>query len=76
MFARLFINHIYSKHGLPDTLVTDCGTQFTSRFWNTIADLLNVESKFSTSYHPQTDGQTEIVNQWLDQYLRLYSDYE
>ena len=76
LFAKLFINHVYSKHGLPDTLTTDRGTQFKSRFWTTMAELLGVQSKFSTSYHPQTDGQTEIVNQWLEQYLRLYSDFE
>ena len=76
LFTQLFINHVYSKHGVPNTLVTDRGTQSTSRFWNTIAGLLGLESRFSTAYHPQTDGQTEIVNQWLDQYLCLYMNYK
>ena len=74
-FASLFTKYVYARHGIPDTLTTDCGTQFTAQFWSTLAELLNLESNLSTAYHPQTDGQTEIVNQWLDQYIRLYCDY-
>ena len=76
LFAQLFINYVYSKHGLPYTLVTNHGTQFMSRFWNTLVGLLGLELEFSMAYLLQTDGQIDIVNQWLDQYLHLYTDYK
>jgi hypothetical protein len=75
-FAKLFVNYVYSNHGLPDTMVTDRGSIFTSRCWRSIAKLLNIDHKYSTAYHPQTDGQTEIVNQWLEQYIRMYTAFD
>ena len=70
--ADAFINSIFKLHGFPDSIISDRGTQFTSEFWNRLCDLLCIKHSFSTSNHPQTDGQTERVNAILEQYLRCY----
>lgn len=64
--------HIISQHGIPDEIISDRGTLFTSKFWQSLADHMGIKHKLSTSYHPQTDGQTERTNQTLEQYLRAY----
>jgi len=74
--AILFLREIFSKHGLPADIVSDRGRHFTSRFWKSLCDLLKVQSNLSTAYHPETDGQTERVNQSLEQYLRIYINYQ
>lgn len=74
--AKLFINSVYRLHGLPDELLSDRGTQFTSKFWRRCFELLGVHQKLSTAFHPQTDGQTERVNQVMEQYLRCFCDYK
>jgi hypothetical protein len=71
-FARLFFASVFPRFGLPTTIVSDRGSVFLSRFWKTITELLAIDHRYSTAYHPQTDGQTEVVNQWLEQYLRVY----
>ena len=73
--ARLFIDNVYKYHGLPDDIISDRGTQFTSKFWQSLFKILQVEIKLSSAYHPQTDGQTERVNQVLEQYLRCSINY-
>ncbi|MBW0460515.1 hypothetical protein O181_000230 [Austropuccinia psidii MF-1] len=67
--AHLFINNIFSKHGLPSIIVSDRGSLFVSSFWTNLCQQLNISRDFSTSYHPETDGETEKVNQILEQYL-------
>ena len=67
--ARLFIDNVFKYHGLPDDIIFDRGTQFTSKFWQSLFKILQVEIKLSSAYHPQTNGQTERVNQVLEQYL-------
>ena len=73
--ARLFIDNVYKYHGLSDDIISDRGTQFTSKFWQSLFKILQVEIKLSSAYHPQTDGQTERVNQVLEQYLRCSINY-
>src|SRR5882672_7704919 len=73
--AELFFNHIYKYHGLPLDIVSDRGTVFTSKFWSNLMKLINAKTNLSTSFHPQTDGQTERTNQILETYIRLYCDY-
>ena len=68
--ASLYINRIVSLRGVPKEIVSDRGTQFTSRFWKKVQKGLGTRLDFSTSYHPQTDGQTERVNQILKDMLR------
>ena len=67
--ADLYITRIVSLHGVPSRIVSDRGTQFTSRFWNKLHEALGAKLSFSTGYHPQTDGQTERVNQILEDML-------
>ena len=57
--ADLFVTHIWSKHGLPDRTVSDHRTQFNSRFLRRLYEQLQIKPSFSTTYHPQSDGQTE-----------------
>ena len=74
--ARLFFDKIFKHHGIPDLLVSDRGTQFTSRFSKALCPLIGIEQKLSTRFHPQTDGQTERINAVLEQYLRGYINYQ
>jgi hypothetical protein len=68
--AQLFLDNIVKLHGLPQSIVTDRDTIFVSQFWKTLFKLYKVNLKLSTAYHPQTDGQSERVNQCLEMYLR------
>jgi transposase InsO family protein len=68
--AEFYIAHIVSLHGVPKVIVSDRGSQFTSRFWNNLHEALGTKLSFSTAYHPQTGGQTKRVNQILEDMLR------
>jgi transposase InsO family protein len=73
--ARLFIEHVYRHHGAPDSIVSDRGPQFISEFWTELCRILGIKLKLSTAGHPETDGQTEIMNQLLTMRLRPLIDY-
>jgi transposase InsO family protein len=68
--AELYITRIVCLHRVPKKIVSDRGTQFTSRFWEKIHEAMNTRLNFSSVYHPQMDGQTERVNQILEDMLR------
>ena len=68
--AQAFLDNIYRLHGLPSTIVSDRDTIFISHFWKELFQLLKVQLCLSTTYHPQSDGQTEVVNRCLENYLR------
>ena len=70
--ARQFRDHVWKLYGLPTHIVSDRGPQFTAEFTTEVYWLLGIEAAKTTSYHPQADGQTERVNQELEQYLRLF----
>jgi hypothetical protein len=70
--ANLYRDHIFKEHGLPKKVISDRGSQFVSRFMKGLYQTLGIEANPSTAYHPQTDGQTERVNQELEEYLRIY----
>ena len=74
--ADLYLRYVFKNHGLPSDIVTDRGTQFTSKFSTRLYNLCDIKSNKSTAYHPQSDGQTERVNQILEQYLRIFCDYQ
>jgi hypothetical protein len=73
--AELYLKNIFKNHGLPDDIVSDRGTQFVAKFTRRLLELLDVKGNRSTAYHPESDGQTERMNQTLEQYLRIYCDY-
>ena len=75
-FAQLFLESVVRLHGLPESIVSDRGSVFTSHFWKSLANSLGINPRFSTAFHPQTDGQTERMNQTVEQYLRIYCNYQ
>ena len=74
--ARAFVQHIWRQHGLPVDIISDRDVAFTSQFWRDIMKYLGINQRMSTAFHPQTEGQTERVNQVLEAYLREYCNYE
>jgi hypothetical protein len=67
--AELYMARIVCLHEVPKKIVSDRGSQFTSRFWRSFYENMNTKLNFSTAYHPQTDGQTERINQVLEDML-------
>jgi hypothetical protein len=68
--AQLFMDNVVRLHGLPATIVSDRDTIFLSKFWKELFKLYKVNLHMTTAYHPQSDGQTERVNQCVEMYLR------
>jgi hypothetical protein len=71
--AKLYMPRIVCLHGVLKKIVSDRGTQFTSKFWKRLHETLDTQLPFSSIYHPQNDGQTERVNQILEDILRAYA---
>ena len=74
--ARIFLREIWKLYGLLTDIVFDRDTKFTLKFWSALINLLDIKQKLSTAFHLETDEQTERVNQSLEQYLRMFSNYE
>ena len=74
--ACLFVREIFRLHGCPRSIVSDRGPQFTAAFWRRFQQLLGTSVNLSTAHHPQTDGSTEILNQTIEHYLRIYCNYQ
>ena len=70
--AQLYLRHIWKHHGLPKKVVSDRGPQFIAEFMKELYRLLGIKLSATTAYHPQGDGQTEWVNQELEQFLCLF----
>jgi hypothetical protein len=70
--ARLYLQHVWKLHGLPRLMVSDHGPQFVAEFMHELYCLLGIKISASMAYHPQSDGQTERVNQELEQYIRFF----
>lgn len=68
--AQLFVDHIYKLHGLPNVIIFDRDKVFTSAFWQQLFKLTDTTLNMSSSYQPQTDGQTKRLNQCMETYLR------
>src|SRR6201995_4671104 len=70
--AQIFIDQVWRRFGLPDIIISNRGPQFASKVFQEMCQLLKVDHRMSTAFHPQTDGETERVNQELETYLRIF----
>jgi hypothetical protein len=74
--AALFFTEVVRLHGVPTSIVSDHRVRFVNYFWKTLCAKMGTKRKFSSAFHPQTDGQTEVVNQSLRNLLRcLVTDH-
>jgi len=73
--ARLFRDNVWKLHGLPDSIISDRGPQFAAGVMKELNRMLGIEIKLLMAFHLQTDGQTERMNQELEQYLRMFIDH-
>jgi len=73
--AKLFQDHVWKLHGLPESIILDRGVQFAVGMMRELNNLLGIQMKLSTAYYPQTDEQMERINQELEQYLRVFIDH-
>ena len=73
--ACLFILHVFSKHGVPSHVTSDRGLEFVSNFFQSLGTALDMQLHFTSGYHPEGNGQTEHMNQTLEQYLHVYCNY-
>ncbi|GJR39348.1 putative reverse transcriptase domain-containing protein [Tanacetum coccineum] len=67
---RLYLKEVFSRHGIPVSIISDCDSRFTSRFWQSLQETLGTRLDMSTAYHPQTDGQSERTIQTHEDMLR------
>jgi hypothetical protein len=74
--AELFIIHVFSKDGVPSHVTSNQGSEFVSRFFRSLGKALNIKLHFTSGYHPEGNGQTERVNQTLEQYLWIYCNFQ
>ena len=74
--AMIFLVHVFSKYGMPTDIISDRSKHFISHFWRSLCRLLNIKANLYTAYHLETDGQTERVNQILEQYLHIFINYQ
>src|SRR5260370_10588133 len=74
--AWLFLSHVFSKHGILAHVTSDQGSEFVSHFFCSLGKLLQMCLHFTSGYHLEGDGQTEWANQVLEQYLRIYTNYQ
>jgi len=73
--ARLFRDSVWCLHKLPESIILDRGPQFAAGLMRELNELLGIKTKLSTAFHPQTNGQTEKMNQELEQYLCMFIDH-
>ena len=71
-----FVTHVFSKHGIPLHVSSDRGSEFTSHFFHSLGALLHMRLHFTSGHHPSANGQVERLNSTLEQYLRIYCNYQ
>ena len=74
--AKVIIDVVVRYHGLSDSIITDWGSLFTSKFWSSLCYFLGIKRRLSTAFHPQTNGQTKRQNSIIEAYLRVFVNYE
>ncbi len=74
--AKVIIDVVVRHHGVPESIMTDRGSLFISKFWSSLCYFLGIERKLSTAFHPQTDGQTERQNSTMEAYLKAFVNWE
>jgi len=74
--ACLFVLHVFSKHSVPSHVTSNRGSEFVSNFFQSLGTALDMWLHFTSGYHPEGDGQTEHMNQTLEQYLCVYCNYQ
>ena len=75
MVAEKFVEGVVKLYGMPKSIISDRDPVFMSQFWQEFFKLSGTQLKMSSSYHPQTDGQSEVVNRCVEQYLRCYAHH-
>ena len=73
--AELYATHIFPHFGIPRKIISDRDPWFMSSFTRTLCERLRIKQNLSSAFHPQTDGQLERTNQWVEQYLRIYGNH-
>jgi len=74
--ADASVTHVFAKHGIPLHVSSDRGSEFTSHFFRSLGSLLRMRLHFTSGYHPSANGQVERTNSTLEQFLRIYCNYE
>jgi RNase H-like domain found in reverse transcriptase/Integrase zinc binding domain len=74
--AQLYIHHVFPHYGVPQKVISDRDPRFTAKFMWELCKQLHIDQNISSAYHPQTDGQSEWTNQWLEQYLCIYGNFQ
>ena len=74
--AEVIIDVVVRHHGLPDSIISDRGAIFTSKFWSSLCYFLGIKRRLSTAFHPQTDGQTKRQNSTMEAYLCAFMNWE
>jgi Chromo (CHRromatin Organisation MOdifier) domain len=74
--AQLYARHVFPYYGVPRKIISDRDPRFTAQLAKELCRLLDIKQNISTAYHPQTDGQSERSNKWLEQYVHIYTNYQ
>jgi len=74
--ACIFLSQVFAKHSTLTDIISDQGKHFISQIWRSLCQLLGIKANLLTAYHPNTDSQTECINQILEQYLQVYINYQ
>jgi hypothetical protein len=73
--AQLYGQYVFPHFGVPRSIISDRDPRFATNFTKELCHILKIRQNISTAYHPQTDGQSEQTNQWLEQYLRIFVNH-
>jgi hypothetical protein len=74
--AQLYVQHVFLHFGVPRRVISDQDPWFTGKFMQELCKQLHIKQNISSAYHPQMDGQSKRMNQWLEQYLRVYGNFQ